>query len=258
MKKIIPLSLAVIASMYAAEIELDSIGVEATVITEVAANAETSADVAEALSSRVTSIDINRRSGIANDIHIRGQKRDNISIEVDGTKVHGACPNRMDPPTSHIVSNQIDDVEVIEGPYDVETFGVMSGGVKITTKKPSKGFQGQVDLGLGSFGYKKLGATASGGNDTVRVLVTASTESSGQYKDGDGQTLVDQASVGTMMGTMSTAYQPAYQDIDAYKKKSIMTKAFVNLSDNQELRLSYTGNRSDDILYPNAPYGCGV
>ncbi|MDQ7061024.1 MAG: TonB-dependent receptor plug domain-containing protein [Sulfurimonas sp.] len=140
MTKIIPLSLAVVASLYAGNIELAPIGVESTVITEVAQNAQTSADVAEALSDRIPSIDISRRSGIANDILIRGQKRDNISIEVDGTKVYGACPNRMDPPTSHILANQIDEVEVTEGPYDVETFGVMSGGVKIKTKNLQKSF----------------------------------------------------------------------------------------------------------------------
>jgi len=122
MKRIIPLSLMAVASIYAAEVELAPISVESTQITEVAQNAKTSADLAQVLSSKVPSIDMSRRSGIANDIFIRGQKRDNISIEVDGTKVCGACPNRMDPPTSHILASQIDEIEVIEGPYDVETF----------------------------------------------------------------------------------------------------------------------------------------
>ena len=134
MKKIIPLSLIAFASLYATDIELAPIGVESTVITEVAQKAQTSADAADALSTNVPSIDLSRRSGIANDILIRGQKRDNISIEVDGTKIYGACPNRMDPPVSHILANQIDEVEVTEGPYDVTNFGTMSGGVKIKTK----------------------------------------------------------------------------------------------------------------------------
>ena len=250
MKKIITLSLVTMASLYAAEVELAPIGVESTLITEVAQNAETSADVAEALSSRVPSIDMNRRSGIANDIFIRGQKRDNISIEVDGTKVHGACPNRMDPPTSHILANQIDDVEVTEGPYDVTTFGTMSGGVKITTKKPTKEFSGEVTAGVGSWGYRKVGATVSGGNDTIRVLVTGSTESAGQYEDGDGNTLSQQLKNNPAAGT--NVYQTKYMNMDAYEKKSLMAKAFINLTNNQELRLSYTANRSDNILYPNS------
>ena len=254
MKKIIPLSLAAVAiSLSATEVELAPIGVESTIITEVAQNAQISADVAEALEDGIPSIDLNRRSGIANDVHIRGQKRDNISVEVDGTKVHGACPNRMDPPISHVVTHQIEDIEVIEGPYDVETFGTMSGGIKMTTKKPSKELKGQVDLGLGSFGYKKAAATLSGGNDTVRALVTVSTEQSGQYEDGDGNTLAQQLANNPTAVAGSHTYKTQYENMDAYEKKSINAKLFVNVADNQELRLSYTGNRSDNILYASTP-----
>ncbi len=251
MNKIIPLSLVAILSLSATEIELAPIGVESTVITEVAQNAQISADLAEALNNNIPSIDMSRRSGIANDVFIRGQKRDNISVEVDGTKVHGACPNRMDPPTSHILANQVEDVEVIEGPYDVTTFGTMSGGLKVTTKKPTKELSGEVTAGVGSWGYRKLGATVSGGNDTIRVLVTGSTETSGQYEDGDGNTLSQQTkNKATMAGN---TYQTQYENLDAYEKKSVMAKVFVNITDDQELRLSYTGNRSENILYPSTP-----
>ena len=74
MKKIIPLSLIAVLSLSATEIELAPIGVEATVITEVAKNAQISADLAEALNNNIPSIDMSRRSGIANDVFIRGQK----------------------------------------------------------------------------------------------------------------------------------------------------------------------------------------
>ena len=249
-KKIIPLSLVLITSLYGEDIVLDEVSVESTVITEVAQNAEVSADLAQALSSSVPSIDMNRRSGIANDIFIRGQKRDNISIDVDGTKVYGACPNRMDPPVSHILANQIDSVEVIEGPYDVETYGTMSGGLKIKTKKPTKELKGELNLGMGSWGYKKVGATMSGGNDKIRMLVSASYENSGQYEDGDGNTIAEQVDKKAVAGNK---YKSQYHDMDAYTKKSIMTKMFISLAEDHELRLSYTGNRSDDILYGNTP-----
>lgn len=263
MKRIIPLSLIAVASLYAAEVQLDTIGVESTVITEVAENAQTSADLAQALSAKVPSIDMSRRSGIANDIYIRGQKRDNISVEVDGTKVCGACVNRMDPPTSHILASQIDEIEVIEGPYDVTNFGTMSGGVKITTKQPTEKLQGQLNLGLGSWGYKKVGITGSGGNDIVRVLISGSYETSDQYKDGNGDTMADQVdnyvaanpnliTGGTPPGIMDPRFKPEDRDMSAYSKKSIMAKAYVTTFENQELRLSVTANRSDDVLYPNS------
>ncbi|MFA6193194.1 MAG: TonB-dependent receptor [Sulfurimonas sp.] len=261
MKKTISLSLMAVASIYAAEVTLAPISVESTVVTEVSQNAKTSADLAQALSSSVPSIDMSRRSGIANDIYIRGQKRDNISVEVDGTKICGACPNRMDPPVSHILASQIDEVEVIEGPYDVESFGTMSGGVKITTKKPTKDTHGEVNFGYGSFNYSKVGATASGGNDIVRVLVSGSSETGGQYVDGNGNTLSEQVknyAASTPMTDPNNAkvqgakYQTKYEDMQAYKKKSLMAKAFVTVADNQELQLGITKNKSDDVLYPNS------
>jgi len=255
MKRIIPLSLITLASLNAADIELAPIGVESTVITEVAQNAQTSADVATALSTSVPSIDISRRSGIANDILIRGQKRDNISIDVDGTKVYGACPNRMDPPVSHILANQIETIEVIEGPYDVENFGTLSGGVKITTKKPSKEAKAEINVGFGGWNYKKFGITGSGGNDFIRMIVSASTESSDQYRDGNGHTIADQIDINAAKDPLNlngTKLQAQYHDMQAYEKKSVMAKAFVTTAKNQELRLSVTANRSDDILYGNS------
>ncbi|QFR42667.1 TonB-dependent receptor [Sulfurimonas xiamenensis] len=248
-KKIIPLSLTVVAVLNASEIQLPKISIESTTITEVSQEAQLSADLAQALSSSVPSIDMNRRSGIANDIYIRGQKRDNISVDVDGTKIFGACPNRMDPPTSHIVTSQIEDIEVIEGPYDVENFGTLSGGLKITTKEPTKDLSGEVTFGVGSWNYRKVGATVSGGNDFIRVLISGSSESSDQYEDGDGNTLAEQTN---LKATTPFKYQSQYEDMEAYKKKSLMAKAYITVTDDQELRLSMTNNRSDDVLYPNS------
>ncbi len=259
MKKSITLSLLAVSALYSADVELAPIDVQSTVITEVAQNAQTSADVAAALSKSVPSIDMSRRSGIANDVLIRGQKKDNISVEVDGTKVYGACPNRMDPPVSHILANQIDSIEVTEGPYDVTTYGNLSGGLKIKTKKPTKDFKAQINLGFGAWNYKKFGASASGGNDFIRVVAAVSTESSDQYHDGDGNSIAQQIDKyvathpgASVSGGKDPRLQPAYYDMPAYKKTSAMAKAFITTAKNQELRLSVTANRSDNVLYGNS------
>jgi iron complex outermembrane receptor protein len=257
MNKLLSLSLVAISALYGADVTLDPIEVESTIIEDVAQNAQTSADLSEALSENVPSIDMSRRSGIANDIFIRGQKRDNISVVVDGTKVCGACPNRMDPPVSHILASQIDSIEVTEGPYDVEDFGVLSGGIKVETKKPSQKLHEEVNFAYGSFNYRKVGATVSGGNEKVRVLVSASSESSDQYKDGNGNTLSGQidalvAENPTDTNLLAARYKPEYKDMQAYSKRSMMAKAFIQTAENQELRLSATFNRSTDVLYANS------
>ncbi len=58
----------------------------------------------------------------------------------------------MDPPTSHVLSNNIESIEVIEGSYDVENFGTLSGNVIVKTKQPSKEVKGEINLGAASFG----------------------------------------------------------------------------------------------------------
>ena len=98
----------------------------------------------------------------------------------------------MDPPTSHVVTNNIKSVKIIEGPYDVENFGTLSGLVKVETKDPKEGFHGELNLNAGSFNYKKASATIEGGNDKVKALISASTEESKAYKDGNGDNFLEQ------------------------------------------------------------------
>jgi iron complex outermembrane receptor protein len=239
-------------ALWAEDTKLPEITVEATQLSDVSGEEIKSADLAEALTRKVPSISLVRRSGIANDIILRGQKKDNINILIDNAKIYGACPNRMDPPTSHILTNNIESIEITEGPYDVENFGTLSGAVKITTKQPSKEFGGEVTLNVGSFGYRKGALTLSGGSDRLRALVSISGETSEQYKDGDGNTFAEQ--IDNVLGTDSTQnYKDIYRDQDAYDKRTFMGKLYVDVTENQELALSYTANRSDDILYPNTP-----
>ncbi len=255
----IVLSLACAMSLYAEPVDMGTIDVEAKVDTEIVKDVHgediKSADLAEALFKQSPSVSLVRRSGIANDVIVRGQKKDNINVTIDGVKVYGACPNRMDPPVSHVLTNNVDYIEINEGPYNVEDFGVLSADVKIHTIQPKDEFEGDINLGFGSWGYKKAALSASGAiTENVKFLISASAETSEQYEDGDGNNFVDQIQreIDAGKAIPTVQYQDQYKDMDAYTKKTVMAKLFWNITDNQELRLSYTGNRSDDILYPSS------
>jgi len=252
--------LSLVASFYvqAAPIELGTLEVEAKagaeVIKDVSGEDIKSADLAEALFKQSASVSLSRRSGVANDITVRGQRKDNINVTIDGAKVCGACPNRMDPPISHVLTNNVDFIEINEGPFNVEDFGVLSADVKVHTIKPKVGFEGEVNVGMGSYGYKKGAVALSGGTENVRFLLSASTETSDQYKDGNGDDFVGQIAREIAAGAVpeATQYQTKYQEADAYKKQTLMAKIFWEITDTQELRLSYTANRSDNVLYPSS------
>ncbi|HHD78968.1 MAG TPA: TonB-dependent receptor [Epsilonproteobacteria bacterium] len=259
MTKVIGLSLASMMYLQAAPMELGTIDIEAKarsqVVKDVSSEEIKSADLGEALFKTSPSISLVRRSGIANDVIIRGQKKDNINVTIDGAKVCGACPNRMDPPISHVLTNNIDYIELDEGPFNVEDFGALSSDVKIHTKKPSQKFAGEVSANVGSFGYKKGALSLSGGSESVRFLLSTSTETGEQYKDGNGDNFAQQQDhyIATHPGTQGTGYLPSRRNMDAFSKKTLLTKLFWDITDTQALELSYTANRSDDILYPNTP-----
>ena len=260
MKKKIVLSIATALVISAQAEDLGTIEIKEEVNTKVVNNISTqevkNADLAEALAKKSASISLIRRSGIANDIVLRGQKRDNIKVTIDDGMVCGACPNRMDPPTSHVITTMVDSVEIKEGPFDVTEFGTLSGGVKIKTVQPKEGLHGEIGTTIGSYGYKKGVLSISGGNDKIKALFTYSKEESDQYKDGDGNTIAEQTALAQDPAKYNTKddtrYADKYKDMKAYEKQSIMAKVIGNITDNQEVEISATQNRSDDILYPSS------
>ncbi len=233
-----------------AESETAVIKVRATTIEDVSGEAIQSADLADALFRKIPSASLIRRSGIANDIILRGQNKDNINVLIDGGKIYGACPNRMDPPVSHILSNNVESIQIVEGPYDVENFGTLSGAIKLKTQKPEKQFRSEVSLNVGSWQYQKLAARLSGGNDWLQALVSLSREKSAQYEDGDGNTFAQQ--IKNKSASSMTYLKPQYEEMDAYDKQTFMGKVYLNLLNNHQMSVAYTANRSDDILYPSS------
>ncbi len=222
------------------------VAVDIELLKDVSYNQLRSADLSDALFRDSESVSMVRRSAVANDIIIRGQKKDDITVTIDGAKVHGACVNRMDPPVSHVLSNNIDYIELQEGPFDVEEFGSLSASVKIHTKKPSKDLTGALSLTAGSFGYYKGALELSGGAGIIRALLSTSYESSEQYRDGNSDTLAEQLE----SSTPSFAYIDS--DRDAYEKDTVMLKLYADISDKQLLKFGYTRNRSSNILYPSS------
>jgi iron complex outermembrane recepter protein len=260
MRRVVGLSLVCAGLLYGDGVNLGIVEVETTipqdVVKDVRGEDLKSADTADALSKNLANVTISRRSGISNDITVRGQRKDNIAVTIDGAKVCGACPNRMDPPISHVLSNNIDFIEINHGPFDVETFGALTSQIAITTKKPTTNdVHGDINLNMGSWGYKKTAFTMEGGAGSVKFYLSASAESSDQYEDGDGNNFTAQIanSIATSQAMMGNQYKPAFQDKAAYAKQTMMAKLFWEIDENQELRLGYTANRSDGILYPSSP-----
>ncbi|BCD62948.1 iron complex outermembrane recepter protein [Nitratiruptor sp. YY08-26] len=254
MKKTLLLSITLSMTLFA------DISVEKVVVEQSALQAQTDVqadevkftrqqDLAEILSSYVPEINMVRASAIGNDIVLRGFKRDDINVLIDGAKIYGACPNRMDPPAMHISIADIQKVEVAEGPFDVENFGSMGGRVNVLTADPQEGFNGEGAITIGSFGYNKFDAKVEGGDEKLKFSFGVSRENSEQYEDGSGKTLVEQ-NWDRLGKSDPNAYQEKYKNIDAYTRATIQTKAIYDIDDNQRIKLSLYSDKATDVLYP--------
>ncbi len=254
MKKVIFLSNLCAVILSANVIELQKIEVEERVNTKIVKDISKeelkSADLAEALMRNTPSVMILRRSAVSNDIAIRGMKKDNINVIIDGAKVYGGCSNRMDPPISHVLTNNIEKVIIQEGPFDVENFGTLAGLVDVKVKEPKEKLAFDINLNAGSFDYKKISTTISAGTNRVKLLLSMSQENSGQYQDGTGNSLYEQNHLmnSTKIGNM---YQERYKNIDSYEKKTLLSTLYFNINDSQNIKFSYTANRSKNVLFAN-------
>jgi iron complex outermembrane receptor protein len=125
-----------------------------------------------------------RKGAIANDIVLRGLQRDDINVLMDGIRIQGGCPSRMDPPAFHFDFAEVESIEVVKGPYDLTYAGSMGGLVNVISKTvdPVPGFL--ASLTVGSYEQLSTSFTASMATKTAEVLGGYAYKTSKPPKDG--------------------------------------------------------------------------
>ena len=77
-----------------------------------------------------------KNGGTNSDVTFRGMFGSRIKILTDGTENLGACPNRMDSPTSYISPESYDRISVIKGPQTVQFANTGSAATVIFERTP--------------------------------------------------------------------------------------------------------------------------
>lgn len=234
-------------SLVSAELETITVTSDTTEVEQNIKHSNKS-DLSEILKSSATDIEIIRNSSIGSDVILRGLSKDNINITIDDTKVCGACPNRMDPPSMHVSMAQIKDIEITKGVFDVKNFGSMGGAINVVTKDPKSGFSGSLEQSVKSYSGYKTTLTAEGGGENLKALIGYSYDKSAQYKDGNGNTMSEQNAL--LANSNAQKYKTSHKNDDSYKRNSFWAKAIADISNNQRLTVGYFGDRARDILYP--------
>jgi len=201
-------------------------------------------DIGEAL-KQVEGIDIVHKGAIANDVVLRGQQKDNINVFLDGVRLHGACPNRMDSPSFHFDFAEIEQIRIIKGPYDLTNPGGIGGQIDAISKKAGKGFGSDLSLTYGSYDMVNASATASYGTDLYDALLGYAFKYSGVPESGNGRKITE-----IYPATNPNRYKADAVDSRAYEINTGWVKLGLNPTGNSRTGLSYSYQDADHVLYP--------
>lgn len=176
-----------------------------------------------------------KRGHYAIDPSFRASQYEQLNVQYDGgTKAMHACPNRMDPITTHIIPEEIEKIEIIKGPYTVRYGTTFGGIINMVTKKPGVddyGFHGNASLGHETNGNaisnmialkyanKKYDLTANGGYKDF-----------GNYEDGSGLEIPS-----------------------AFRSLDYGLKLGYNISNNERLQVHWRQSFGRDVLHAALP-----
>lgn len=132
--------------------------------------------------------------GTNSDVTFRGMFGSRIKILTDGTENLGACPSRMDAPTSYISPESYDRISVIKGPQTVQYANTGSAATVIFERQPeqltqAKPYRGQASVLWGSFGRLDQNVEAAVGDEKKYIRLNANRSESNSYQDGDGKSV---------------------------------------------------------------------
>lgn len=123
----------------------------------------------------------------------RGLKHEQLNILNDGALgAHAACPNRMDPPTSQVMINQVEQIEVLKGPHSFRYGPAMGAVINFKSSHPEFTTKTSV-FGRVNTGYEVNGSVirtegmAGIRNAKLQLSATGSYSEGNSYKDGNGK-----------------------------------------------------------------------
>ena len=137
---------------------------------------------------------VNSGAGTNGDVTFRGMFGSRIKILTDGSENLGACPSRMDSPTSYISPESFDEITVIKGPQTVQYANTGSAATVLFERKPEQfgegqNYRGQASVLMGSFGRLDHNVEAAAGDEHKYIRLNANRSVADSYKDGNGTTV---------------------------------------------------------------------
>lgn len=134
-----------------------------------------------------------RSGGTNGDPVLRGMFGSRINLRTNGGLMLGACPGRMDAPSSYISPETYDQLTVIKGPQTVLWGPGASAGTVLFERQPERfgelGTRLHASLLTGSNGRFDKVLDAAAGGEQGYLRFAGNQAQSDDYEDGDGDTV---------------------------------------------------------------------
>ncbi len=187
------------------------------------------------LFSELNGFSVVKRGNYAIDPSFRANIYEQLNVMYDGgTKAVHACPNRMDPITTHIIPEEIAKIEVIKGPFTVRYGATFGGIVNLVTKDVAyreDGFHGTVSGGYESNGNSFVTMLElEQVTDKFDIVGNLGYRNFGNYKDGAGIKIPS-----------------------AFKSTDYGVKAGYNITENQRLQAHWRQSFGSDVKHAGLP-----
>jgi iron complex outermembrane receptor protein len=180
-----------------------------------------------------------KRSNYAVDPMFRASQHEQLNVQYDGgVKAMHACPNRMDPITTHIIPEEVSKIEIIKGPFSVRYGATFGGIINMVTQKPNPdnyGLHGTVNAGYESNGGSYVGMVQlQQVKESYDIVGTFGYRDYGDYEDGNGTEVPS-----------------------SFRSTDYGVKVGYNINDNQRLQAQWRQSFGRDVDHAGLPMDTG-
>ncbi|MCF8368712.1 MAG: TonB-dependent receptor [Bacteroidales bacterium] len=193
-----------------------------------------------------------RKGGSQIDPVLRGFKLSQLNVMTNGhQKVEGGCPNRMDPASSHIEIEQLENIEIIKGPYALKYGPSFGGVINLNTTRPAFNEKKSIHVTAGkswesNWNGTKENIAVFGNMGKLYYHLAAGQKDYGNYKDGNDNTVNSEFYKYNYNGTLGYQFNEDQRLIVRHSESKGRNIAFPSLpmderkDDTQMSSLEYT------------------
>ncbi|NOX36092.1 MAG: TonB-dependent receptor [Calditrichaeota bacterium] len=163
---------------------------EVVVFGEMERQPEPRLNSTEAVMEQVEGVTLIKRANFAWEPSLRGMQAAQVGIVIDGMKIFSACVDRMDPVTAYVEVENLQQLDIRKGGFDLTLSPAIGGTINLITNKPDfeKPFSFRTETGLETAArLRVLRSEINFARRSFAVRGTFSIKHAGDFLAGEGR-----------------------------------------------------------------------